>query len=199
MVKICKYSGDASDEFCGKCDGITVTLEGGDAVQATTCGGYEAGEVDAPEEAAPFTPDPPAAAPPSRAAARATTPPPAAAPPAAKPAAAAKPATPPPAAKPAAATPPPVAAEVKPAKPVATPPAPVTTGEPGETVEIRAESGMTLEIKDKSGVSSWYKFGFTETRTVSATVNLEEEKADLWASVNNEVDNQVAGLVDSLK
>lgn len=61
----------------------------------------------------------------------------------------------------------------------------------GITTEIKCESGVSVEVK---GI--WYKLSYSETRNVPENCNLEVEKADLWNSVNNEVDGQVESILD---
>ena len=45
MAKIfkCKWSGDASDEYCSNCDGVTMKVDGKD-VPCSECAGFEAGD-----------------------------------------------------------------------------------------------------------------------------------------------------------
>lgn len=48
----CKFAGDADDEYCKDCDGISVMIEdaGGETIPATDCGGYEAEKTNSPSD-----------------------------------------------------------------------------------------------------------------------------------------------------
>lgn len=61
----------------------------------------------------------------------------------------------------------------------------------GVTTTITAESGLSVDLKDKYGNSRWYKFNYTEQRTVPAGCDLDKEKELLWADVNATVDQQL--------
>ena len=61
------------------------------------------------------------------------------------------------------------------------------------TIEITAGTGISIEIK---GV--WYKFDYSEKRTVNPTLNVDEQRAELWDKVFSEVDKAVADTRASL-
>lgn len=61
----------------------------------------------------------------------------------------------------------------------------------GITKTIKAESGLSCEIKDRTGGTRWYKFSYTEERTIPETADLEKEKTALWNDVNLAVDKQL--------
>ena len=167
-----------------------MVLDGGDEVDCTTCGGYEAGDADAGEVASepvveepPFEADPPAEEAPAPEPAKPAATPKAATVSAVKP-------TPAPAAQKAPAAAAPKSEEQKTTKATPVMPAQTTVPNFGEVREIKAESGISLEIK-----GTWYKFSYSETRIVTPDCNLDEAKQDLWDTVNNEVDTQVAAAV----
>ena len=62
----------------------------------------------------------------------------------------------------------------------------------GVTTVIRADSGLTREIN-----GTYYKFTFSEERVIPEGADLEAEKADLWDTVNAEVDNQLESVLHS--
>lgn len=67
------------------------------------------------------------------------------------------------------------------------------------TTLIRAESGVTLEFKDAGGVSRWYKFTYSEERSIPYDANIVEERKALWNVVNDEVDKQAEDIANFLK
>lgn len=167
---VCKYAGDASDEYCKVCNGITIT-EGTTTLPASNCGGYclEDGASATPVAATP-EPEP---TPPPQAATR-TTPPPAAS---------SKRTAP---------------ASQKPEEHKETPPQSTDNVAPGMNVpdehavtKIKAESGLSFEMKDDVGGSRWYKFAYTEERVLQPGADIEEERQKLWEDVNRVVDDQV--------
>ena len=60
--------------------------------------------------------------------------------------------------------------------------------------KITATSRMSLKVKD-----NYFTVEYTEERSIPNTegVDIEEERALLWDSVNNEVDNQAAIIADT--
>lgn len=62
------------------------------------------------------------------------------------------------------------------------------------TTSIKASSRASVKIND-----SYYTVEYTEERSIDETDNLEEERASLWDTVNNECDNQVAEIVKLFK
>lgn len=56
--------------------------------------------------------------------------------------------------------------------------------------EIGATSRVSFKQITKSG-DVFYTFEFNETRTIDPTDNLEEQKKDLWKTINDQVTNQV--------
>lgn len=153
---VCKYAGDAEDEFCSQCDGIMMDADGED-IPATECGGYEAVEVEQEvekevQEDLPFDPDVKEKPVPTEAIHSETVRD--------------------------------TESDVK--NDTATTYVPT-----GVTTTIKAESGVSVELKDRSGSSRWYKFMYSEERTLAENCNVELEKEALWNDVNRTVDNQV--------
>jgi hypothetical protein len=66
------------------------------------------------------------------------------------------------------------------------------------TTEIKAESGLSCELQDKNGVKRWYKFMYSETRSLPAGSDVEAEKQKLWDDVNGTVDDQLRDTVNFL-
>lgn len=62
------------------------------------------------------------------------------------------------------------------------------------TTSIRATSRASVKIGD-----SFYTVEFCEERSIPEDANVEEERSLLWETVNGEVDNQIADIVDSFK
>ena len=56
-MKICKWAGDAADEYCKSCDGIKMMVEGLEK-SCTECNGYEPGDTDADVESEEITEEP---------------------------------------------------------------------------------------------------------------------------------------------
>ncbi len=56
-----------------------------------------------------------------------------------------------------------------------------------KTTIIRATSRISTKIKD-----TFYTFEYCEERQIEEGDDLEEERARLWETCNEEVDNQVA-------
>lgn len=187
----CKYAGDPNDEYCKDCSGITMKIEdNGPEIPCDECGGYEPSDdetmteelpINAPEEEnveeeIPFKPQKPVEPQPTK-----------------KSAANSQPAT--------------TSSEVT-NTPPATNEKAVNSNETNVgnnnyqsiavTTEIKAESGVSLELKDKNGVTRWYKFSYSETRTVPANADIEAEKNKLWDDVNATVDDQVNITIDFL-
>lgn len=59
---------------------------------------------------------------------------------------------------------------------------------------ISATSKVSVQLNDV-----WYAFSFSETRDIHNDENMNKERADLWDTVNAEVDNQVQYVLDTLK
>jgi len=194
----CKYAGDPNDEYCKDCSGITMRIEdNGPEIPCDECGGYEPSDdetaetpeatfdetiteelpINAPEEEEiPFKPQ--------------------------------KPVEPQPTKKSATNSQPATASGKITNTPPATNEKAVNSNETNVgnnnyqsvavTTEIKAESGVSLELKDKNGVTRWYKFSYSETRTVPANADIEAEKNKLWNDVNATVDDQVNITIDFL-
>ena len=64
------------------------------------------------------------------------------------------------------------------------------------TTRIVATSRASVKIKD-----SFYTVEFQEERTipVDEEVDIKKERAELWDTVNTEVDEQIAQILDSFK
>jgi len=63
-----------------------------------------------------------------------------------------------------------------------------------QTTKIQASSRASIKVGD-----SFYTVEWTEERTVDPTDDLEEERADLWDTANNEVDNQIKDILNAFK
>lgn len=63
-----------------------------------------------------------------------------------------------------------------------------------KTVMISATSKISACLSDV-----WYAFSYTESRQIIDDSNMEEERQNLWDTVNVEVDKQVQDVVDMLK
>ena len=62
------------------------------------------------------------------------------------------------------------------------------------TTTIKASSRASVKVGD-----SYYTIEWTEERSVDPTDNLEEERANLWDTANNEVDNQIKDILMAFK
>ena len=62
------------------------------------------------------------------------------------------------------------------------------------TTTIKASSRASVKVGD-----SYYTIEWTEERSIDPTDNLEEERADLWDTANNEVDNQIKDILMAFK
>lgn len=56
-MKICKWAGDAADEYCKSCDGCTMMVEGIEK-SCAECNGYEPGDVDVDTDTGEVTEEP---------------------------------------------------------------------------------------------------------------------------------------------
>lgn len=65
--------------------------------------------------------------------------------------------------------------------------------------EIHAESAITIQAKSGNGLDQWYKVVYGESRRVPEGYDVEVAKADLWDTVNGEVDNQATEIIALLK
>lgn len=63
-----------------------------------------------------------------------------------------------------------------------------------QTTTIKASSRASVKVGD-----SFYTVEWTEERTVDPTDDLEEERANLWDTANNEVDNQIKDILNAFK
>lgn len=59
---------------------------------------------------------------------------------------------------------------------------------------IKATSRASIKIRD-----SFYTFEYGEERTVSDTEDIIDARAELWETVNAEVDNQIEEIVATLR
>jgi len=176
QVRVCQFAGDEADEFCVVCNGTQIEVDG-KKFEATECGGYaateeviEEKEIEKPEVIEKIVEK-------------------------AKPAASKPVASKPAASKPVETTPETTqntAADAEPQDEGNYIPKAVTT-------LIRADSGVSVELKDKKGLTHWYKFAYAEERTVTPDCNIELEKKQLWADVNETVDDQVEATMDYLQ
>lgn len=64
---------------------------------------------------------------------------------------------------------------------------------PYKVKAIRAVSRVSACLQE-----TWYCFEFSETREITDDSKISEIRADLWNTVNNEVDNQVQYTIDSI-
>lgn len=76
----------------------------------------------------------------------------------------------------------------------------VSPSEEKTIVEPIMSQGITKEIQISSSVSKevqgqWFKVTYSETRIIPEGANLENERKALWDLCNNEVDNQIKGLL----
>lgn len=62
------------------------------------------------------------------------------------------------------------------------------------TTTIKASSRASVKVGD-----SYYTIEWTEERSVEPTDDLEEERANLWDTANNEVDNQIKDILMAFK
>jgi hypothetical protein len=63
-----------------------------------------------------------------------------------------------------------------------------------QTTTIKASSRASVKVGD-----SFYTVEWTEERTVSPEDDLEEERANLWDTANDEVDNQIKDILNAFK
>ena len=63
-----------------------------------------------------------------------------------------------------------------------------------QTTTIKASSRASIKVGD-----SFYTVEWTEERTVAPGDDLEEERANLWDTANNEVDNQIKDILTAFK
>lgn len=68
-----------------------------------------------------------------------------------------------------------------------------TDEKPYKVRMIRASSKVSTCLNDV-----WYAFDFSETREITDDSKISEIRADLWNTVNSEVDNQVQYTIDSI-
>jgi hypothetical protein len=61
------------------------------------------------------------------------------------------------------------------------------------TSEFTVENSATVKIKD-----NYYKFQYSETKTLLPGTNVEEERKKLIDRVNQTIDTQISELLDSL-
>lgn len=59
-----------------------------------------------------------------------------------------------------------------------------------QTTSIRATSRASVKVGD-----SFYTIEYCEERSIQENDNLEEERAKLWDTCNNEVDNQIEDIL----
>lgn len=69
----------------------------------------------------------------------------------------------------------------------------LTAKNTAEILEITAGTGISIEL---NGV--WYKFDYSEKRSVNPNISIEEQRKELWDNVFNEVDNALADTKKSL-
>lgn len=69
----------------------------------------------------------------------------------------------------------------------------LTDASNGEILEITAGTGISIEL---NGV--WYKFDYSEKRTVDPNVSVVEQRKELWEDVFNQVDNALQDTKESL-
>lgn len=62
------------------------------------------------------------------------------------------------------------------------------------TSEFTVENSATVKLKD-----NYYKFQYSETKTLLPGADVEEERTKLINKVNQTIDNQIAELLDSFK
>lgn len=91
----------------------------------------------------------------------------------------------------------------------------VVVNEASEAIELEQVDNMSMQtltndkgykvrmIRATSKVSTclnenWYAFDFSETREITDDSKIAEIRADLWNTVNSEVDNQVQYTIDSI-
>lgn len=58
------------------------------------------------------------------------------------------------------------------------------------TTKIQASSRASVKVGD-----SFYTVEWTEERSIDEKDNLEEERASLWDTCNEEVDNQISDIL----
>lgn len=208
-VKPCQFAYDDSDPYCKNCNGMEIVTDDNRTVPATECGGYQpiSGEVAvAPEPIVenasqsdslpptineppipePVTPPTPVVQPESNVTAKTTF----------------TDKMPPKAPKPDKVIDKP---SPKVVKTVSEPQKEVESGaffEPDSynpVTEIGAESGVSIEIKDRYGATRWYKFVYSETRTVTPGIDIDEQRKQLWNDVNRIVDDQVEETIQALQ
>ena len=59
---------------------------------------------------------------------------------------------------------------------------------------IKASSRASVKVGD-----SYYTVEWTEERSVDPTDDIEAERADLWETANDEVDNQIKDILTAFK
>lgn len=183
MMK-CKWAGDAGDEYCKNCNGVTMLVEGKE-VPCTECAGYEegtesVGETDAAEDVANTATEEPIMNEPVQ-----------------------EQESPQETVKDKPSNKPTTKSTSKPkttketANKQDTAPIPtansITTGTIGSTVALRYMSGASV---DKNGV--WYKFECCEERKLPEGLSeeqVQEEREKLWASLNAQVDAQIEDVL----
>lgn len=69
----------------------------------------------------------------------------------------------------------------------------LTSENTAEILEITAGTGISIEL---NGV--WYKFDYSEKRTVNPNVSVVEQRKELWEDVFNQVDNALQDTKESL-
>ena len=69
----------------------------------------------------------------------------------------------------------------------------LTSENTAEILEITAVTGISIEL---NGV--WYKFDYSEKRTVNPNVSVVEQRKELWEDVFNQVDNALQDTKESL-
>lgn len=62
------------------------------------------------------------------------------------------------------------------------------------TTSIRATSRASMKVND-----SFYTIEYCEERSIQENDDLEEERAKLWDTCNNEVDNQLEDILKMYK
>ena len=62
------------------------------------------------------------------------------------------------------------------------------------TTSIRATSRTSIKVGD-----SFYTVEYCEERSINPEDDIEEARADLWETCNNEVDNQVEDILKAFK
>lgn len=63
-----------------------------------------------------------------------------------------------------------------------------------QTTLIKASSRASVKVGD-----AYYTVEWTEERSVDPTDDIEAERADLWETANDEVDNQIKDILNAFK